>query len=639
MAGDVNRPVSFSTKLMTEGTMVAETFTFQAEVSKLLDIVVHALYSNKQIFLRELISNASDACDHLRYVALTQPDLLQEDASFRVILTPDKTAGILTVTDNGIGMDHDELVKNLGTIAQSGTAAFASRLAASKKADVTMIGQFGVGFYSAFMVAEKVEVITRKAGMEQGWRWLSDGQGAFTVETMADAPRGTRIVLHLREEEREYLESHRLRHIVKTYSDHIAIPVLLQEDGKEEPLNEASALWTRPRGEIGTDQYREFYHHVAHAFDDPWLAIHYKAEGAIEYTGLLFVPSARPFDLFHQDRKHHVKLYVRRVFITDDCADLLPSWLRFMKGVVDSQDLPLNVSREVLQNNPLLAKIRNGLVRRILADIKARSDETDAYAAFWNTFGAVLKEGLYEDFERKHDIIELCRFHTTTNSGGLSSLGEYIGRMKEGQEAIYYITGDDADALTRSPHLEGFRAKGIEVLLLTDPIDEFWPATISDYHGKKLVSAAHAGADLSRIRSETDSVDSEEEHPDALLDTLIDALKKVLGTAVKDIRSSDRLTESPVCLVADQNDMSLHLERLLRQHRQIDHTIPRVLEFNPRHSLIRRLAEMARSAGEGDAFKEAALLLLDQARIIDGDPLPDPAAFARRMAAMMERRL
>ncbi len=622
--------------------MATETFPFQSDVSKLLDIVVHALYSNKQIFLRELISNAADACDRLRYLALTNPGLLGDDAVFRIVLTPENAAGSLTISDNGIGMNRNELVENIGTIARSGTVAFIEHLKSEKKEDCNMIGQFGVGFYSAFMVAHTVEVITRRADTNSGWRWVSDGKGTFTVEEVPKENRGTHIILHLKQDEHEYLESPRLRHLVKTYSDHIAIPVLLREEDKEESVNEAAALWTRPRSEINTDQYREFYRNVGHSLDEPWLTLHYKGEGAIEYTGLLFVPSVRPFDLFHQDRKHHVQLYIRRVFVTEDCPDLLPAWLRFLKGVVDSQDLPLNISREVLQHNPLLAKIRGGLVRRFLTDLKKRSNTQEDYSVFWNNFGAVLKEGLYEDFERKTEIIELCRFHTTDSPEELVSLETYVGRMKDGQEAIYYITGDAADVLMRSPHLEGFRAKGIEVLLLTDPIDEFWPATIGEFAGKKFVSAAHAIPDLSTITNGTQEVhESADEHKDisATLESLLRALKKVLGPIIKDVRFSDRLTESPVCLVADQNDMSLHLERLLRQHRQIDHTVPRVLEINPRHSLIRRIADMAQRDGESSDFTDVALLLLDQARIMNGEPLPDTTAFTRRMTVLMERGL
>lgn len=615
--------------------MTEQTFTFQAEVSKLLDIVVHSLYSNKQIFLRELISNASDACDRLRYVAITQPDLLGEDSLFKIVLSFDKEAGTLTVTDNGIGMNRDDLVENLGTIARSGTSAFLGQLGDDKKADLNVIGQFGVGFYSAFMVADKVEVVSRKAGEVGGWCWVSDGKGSFSIDEAPDAARGCRVVLHLRSDAKEFLEPSRLRHIVKTYSDHIALPVMLIEDGKEDAVNTASALWTRPRSEVSEEQYKEFYHHAAHAFDEPWLTLHYKAEGAIEYTALLFVPTEKPFDLFHQERKTQAKLYVRRVFITDDCEGLLPPYLRFVRGVVDSQDLPLNVSREMLQHNPVLSKIKNGLVRRIFSELKTRSADVASYAGFWGVFGAVLKEGIYEDHERRQEILELSRFRTTAGPD-LVSLDQYVERMKEGQDAIYYITGDDPAALARSPHLEGFFAKGIEVLLLTDPIDEFWVTSVRNYKEKQLASAARGGVDLGKVKAPEDQKDETPAAPETDMAALITALKEALGAEVKDVRTSGLLTESPVCLVADDTDMSSHLERILRQHRQVDQPIPRVLEINPRHGLIKRLANLDK---DGNAFKDAALLLLDQARIVDGEPLPDTIAFSRRLSAAMEKGL
>jgi len=432
--------------------MPAEKRSFQAEVSRLLDIVAHSLYSEKEIFLRELISNASDACDRLRYAALTQHELAgpiskEGDTNFRVTLTPDKKAHSLTVDDNGVGMNHDELIENLGTIARSGTAAFMETLASDKKAgangkDVSLIGQFGVGFYSAFMVADKVEVVARKAGDGQAWRWTSDGKGEFTIEPAEKDSRGTTIILHLRKGEEEFLEPHRLRHIVKTYSDHIALPILLKEGDKEETLNAASALWTRSKSEITPEQYKEFYHHVAHSFDEPWLTIHARAEGKIEYTNLLFVPSSKPFDLFDPQRKNHVKLYVRRVFITDDCQNLLPPYLRFLRGIVDSEDLPLNVSREMLQNNPILARIKTQLTKRVIGELtKKASDAPEEYAKFWDNFGAVLKEGLYEDREQQESLLPLVRFRSTAGEE-LVSLEEYVGRMKAGQDAIYYITGD-----------------------------------------------------------------------------------------------------------------------------------------------------------------------------------------------------
>ncbi len=618
--------------------MAEEKLSFQAEVSKLLDIVVHSLYSNKEIFLRELISNASDACDKLRYAGLTQPEILAGTGEFRIVITPDKAARTLTVSDNGIGMNRADLVENLGTIARSGTSNFLSQLTGDAKKDVNLIGQFGVGFYSAFMVAEGVEVISRKAGEDQGWRWVSDGQGEFTVAEEAAAERGTRIVLHMREGETEYLEGYRLRHIVKTYSDHIGLPVFLVEDGKEETVNSASALWTRPKSEISKEQYTEFYHHVAHAFDDPWMTIHYKAEGAIEYTGLLYVPSQKPLDIFHPDRKQHVKLYVRRVYITDDCAELLPPYLRFVRGVVDSQDLPLNISREMLQHNPVLAKIRAGLVKRILGDLKKKAEDAEGgYAVFWETFGAVLKEGLYEDFERRDEILDLCRFRTTASDEPVS-LATYLERMKDGQDAVYFITGDEIGALKKSPQLEGFIAKGVEVLLLTDPIDEFWPSAMGKFREKALKSVAQGAADLSSVKAPEGGDDKRPEPAEGdELAALIAAFKLALGEQIKDVRGSERLTESPVCLVADEGDVSMHLERLLRQHQQVDKRATRILEVNPRHPLIRRLATEAKREGAADRLADAAWLLFDQARIVEGEVLPDPAAFARRMSAMLEK--
>ncbi len=620
--------------------MAEEKLSFQAEVSKLLDLVVHSLYSNKEIFLRELISNASDACDKLRYAALTQPDLLAGGpGEFRITLSPDKAARTLSVADNGIGMNRDDLVGNLGTIASSGTAAFLSQMTGEAKKDMSLIGQFGVGFYSAFMVAEKVEVITRKAGEDQGWRWTSDGKGEFTIAEDETAERGARIVLHMREGEDEFLDGYRLRNIVKTYSDHIALPVILIEEGKEEAVNSASALWTRSKSEITPEQYKEFYHHVAHAFDEPWATLHYKAEGAIEYTGLLFIPGQKPFDIFHPDRKQHLKLYVKRVFITDDCAELLPPYLRFVRGIVDSQDLPLNISREMLQHNPLLAKIRTGLIKRLLSELKKKSEDAEGgdYGTFWASFGAVLKEGLYEDFERKAEILDLCRFATTASDEPIS-LATYLSRMKEGQEAIYTISGDEISALKKSPQLEGFIAKGIEVLLLTDPIDEFWPNAVTTYQEKPFRSVAQGAADLSAIKG-VENPDDKRPEPAAgdAVAALIAAFKLALGEQVKDVRSSERLIDSPVCLVADEGDVGLHLERMLRQHQQAGQRAPRILEVNPRHSLIRRLAEEATADGAADRLADTAWLLFDQARIVEGEVLPDPASFARRLSKMLEQ--
>ena len=618
--------------------MTQETKSFQAEVSRLLDIVAHSLYSEKEIFLRELISNASDACDRLRYAVLTEPARAEGDTDYRVILTSDKTARTLTVADNGIGMNREELIENLGTIARSGTAAFMNQLSGDARKDMSLIGQFGVGFYSAFMVAEKVEVLSRKAGDTEGWRWVSDGKGEFTIEPARDAVRGATIIVHLRQGEEEYTEPVRLRTIVKRYSDHIALPIVLKESGKDETINTASALWTRPRSEITPEQYKEFYHHVGHSFDDPWLTLHNKAEGVLEYINLLFIPTNKPFDLFDPERKSRVKLYVRRVFITDEGTDLLPPYLRFLRGVVDSEDLPLNISREMLQSNPMVARMRQQLTRRVLSELSKKAGEAaDEYAKFWDNFGAVLKEGLYEDRDHRDEVLALARFRSTTRDG-LVSLDEYIAAMRPGQDAIYAIHGDSLDVIKKSPQLEGFRARGIEVLLMTDPIDEFWVSAIASYKEKPFKSATRGGVDLNKI-TPAEAREAQQREAPAKLASLIAIFKLALGDAVKDVRSSERLTDSAVCLVADEGDMDMHLERLLKQHRQLDTASKRILELNPRHKLIERLAASVGQVGVSDQLSEFAWLLLDQARIVEGEQLPDPAAFARRLATLLERGL
>jgi molecular chaperone HtpG len=618
--------------------MTQETRTFQAEVSRLLDIVAHSLYSEKEIFLRELISNASDACDRLRYAAITEPNLTEGDANYRVVLTPVKSSKTLTIADNGIGMNHDDLVENLGTIARSGTAAFMNSLTGDSKKDMSLIGQFGVGFYSAFMVAEKVEVLSRKAGDEQGWRWESDGKGEFTITPEPNLKRGTRITLHIREGDEEYLETHRIRQIVTRYSDHIALPIVLADGNKEDTINNASALWTRPRSDITEDQYKEFYRHVGHGFDDPWLTLHARAEGVVEYTYLLFIPSSKPFDLFEPDRKTQVKLYVRRVFITDE-GDMVPSYLRFLRGVVDSEDLPLNISREMLQSNPIVARMRRQLTGRVLSELQKKAADTpEEYAKFWDNFGAVLKEGLYEDRDQRDTLLSLARFRSTTRDGFVS-LDQYVEAMRPGQDAIYTITGDNLDLVRKSPQLEGFRARGVEVLLMTDPVDEFWLPAVGAYKEKTFKSATRGGVDLDKIAAPEDKPEEPKPEPPAKLGSLIAIFKLALGDAVKDVRSSARLTDSAVCLVADEGDMDMRLERLLKQHRQLDTAAKRILEVNPNHRLIERLAASVGETGASDQLSEFAWLLLDQARIVEGEQLPDPPAFARRLAALLERGL
>ena len=607
--------------------MSEERRAFQAEVGRILDLMVHSVYSDKEIFLRELISNAADACDRLRYRAIAEPDLLDGDAEFRIRIEVDKEARTIAVIDNGEGMGREELVENLGTIARSGTAAFAERLTGDAKNDVALIGQFGVGFYSAFMVAERVRVVARAAGAEEAFAWESDGRGEFTIAEAEREARGTGIVLYLREGEDEFLEPARLRSVVKTYSDHIAIPV--EMDG--ETVNAASALWTRPRNEIEPEQYAEFYRQVGHAFDEPWLTLHFRAEGTIEYSGLLFVPTSRPFDLFNPDRKSALKLYVKRVFITDDAPELVPAWLRFLRGVVDSEDLPLNLSREMLQRNPVLRRIRDGLVRRVLGELKTKAEaDKEGYEAFWEAFGPVLKEGLYEDSGQREALLELARFRSTA-SEGWTTLAAYVERMREGQEAIYYIAGEEGAALAGSPHLEGFRARKVEVLLLQDPVDDFWVSAVGEYDGKGFVSVSRGGIDLSAIPPVEDESPKEDADADADIASLVALFKVTLGEAVKDVRGSETLTESAVRLVADEGDMDLHLERMLRRHGQIDSAMSRrVLELNPRHRLVQGLAR-SMAAGE-DRAAQLAPLLLDQARIAEGETPDDPAAFARRLA-------
>ena len=623
---------------MSEATQSAtSTMPFRAEVSRLLDIVVHSLYSDKEVFLRELISNASDACDKLRYAALTQPELMKDGGDFSITITADKKARTLTVSDNGIGMSRDELVENLGTIARSGTTAFLEQLAQQKekKSDFNLIGQFGVGFYAAFMVAQSVEVKSRKAGSDEAFCWVSDGKGTFSVEADGKTTSGTDIIVYLKQGEDEFLESERLRAIVGKYSDHIAVPVMIA--GEEKPANRSGALWLRPKNEITADQYKEFYHHVAHAFDDAALTVHWRAEGVVEYTGLLFVPSTKPFDLFDPKRQHGVKLYVKRVFITDQAEGLVPPYLRFLRGVVDSEDLPLNVSREMLQNNPMLAKMRQGITRRTLGDLnKFAVDKPAEYAKFWENFGAVIKEGLYEDTDNRTDLLKLLRCRTSAGEE-LVSLEEYKKRMKEGQDAMYFICGESPEKLMQNPHLEGFRAKGVEVLLLTDQVDDFWPMAVGEYDGTVFRSVTRAGEGLSKVKSsETDKLEAKEETPVSNeINSLIALIKLSLGDMVKDVRASDRLTSSPVCLVADEGDIDIHLERFLKHHNQIRTPSKRILEINPKHALITKMASSAQQDGASDKLGDIAWLLFDQARILDGETLADPIAFSRRLEKVL----
>ena len=613
--------------------MTQQTIEFKAEVAKVLDIVIHSLYSNAEIFLRELISNASDACDKLRYALLLHPELAADAGTFQITLTPDKKQNILTVTDNGIGMDRDDLINHLGTIARSGSAEFLKSLSGDKQKDMALIGQFGVGFYASFMVAEKVVVRTKKAGTDKGWKWESTGLGSFTIEEDDKAPHGTAITLYLKKDMSEYTDPLRLRHLVRQYSDHISLPIILENNGTKETINSASALWTRNKTDITNEQYKDFYQSVSHAFDAPWMTLHYKAEGTITYTGLLFIPTKPPFNLFQPDRQSNLQLYVNRVFISDNLPDVMPHFLRFVTGVIDTNDLPLNVSREMLQKTPVMSKIKNGLIHRILSELKKRADKPDDYKTFWDSFGIVFKEGLYEPIEQRADVADLCRFYTL-NESGLISFSDYVAHMKPGQKNIYYITGSDLETLRHHPQLEGFAARGIDVLLLTDPIDEFWVQTYSDYQGKKIVSALHAREDLKEVKPTGDTLEKPLEKE--LADETLARFKDVLGTQVKDVRLTDRLTKSPIALITAEGQMSLNLERLMKAHgQQTAFSSERIAEINPTHPLIHKLATLIHDKKESDKVADSIHVLFDQALIAEGEPIKDPAAFTRRLSDFM----
>ena len=616
---------------------VKETFSFQTEVGQLLDIVAGSLYSNREVFLRELVSNASDACDKLRYKSLTDPSLVFSTDKLFVALEVNKKAKTLSVSDNGVGMSYDDLLETLGTIARSGTGAFLNSLKEGEKGELGLIGQFGVGFYSAFMVADRVEVLTRKAGEEKSWQWSSDGKGLFTIEPGERAEYGTTVVLHVKKDAKEFLEEVRIRHIVKTYSDHIGFPVMLSG----EALNSASAIWTRAPKDITEDQYAEFYHHTSHAFDKPWLTLHSRVEGAVSHTSLVYVPSTAPFDLYDAERKSHVKLYVNRVFVSENTKGLVPSYLRFLRGVVDSEDLTLNVSREMLQSDPNLAKIKTSLSKKVIGALKKKASKNpQEYTDFWGNFGAVFKEGLIEDPSLRDRLLEICRFSSTL-TGELTSLLDYVGRCKEGQDAIYYISGDDLKKISQSPHLEGFKAKGVEVLLLSDHVDEFWLQHITEFNGKIFTSVTRGAIDLDKIGGDEKVVDETDNTESLALADLIIAIKMELDGAVKDVRPSKRLTDSPVCLIADDGDIDVNMERLLKQHGQLTGGMPRVLELNPDHRIIKKLSERAKGNdfSSDSLLKDAAHLLLDQARISDGEAPADPAEFARRLSAVLDSAL
>ncbi len=627
-----------------------ETLGFQTEVVQLLDLMIHSLYSNKEIFLRELISNASDAEDKLRFEALSDPDLYEGDSNLTIHISYDKEARTLTVADNGVGMSRQEVIDNIGTIAKSGTREFFQALSGDQRKDAALIGQFGVGFYSSFIVADRVTLTTRRAGLpaDQGARWESAGQGDYTLETVDRPSRGTEVTLHLREGEDEMLDGYRLRSIIRKYSDHISLPIIMEaesygaeeqegEEGeaetpKEETVNRASALWTRAPREVTDDEYNEFYKSVAHDFTEPLAHVHSRMEGRYEYTLLLYIPSSAPFDLWNRDSRHGVKLYVRRVFIMDDAEQLLPAYLRFVRGVIDSADLPLNVSREILQHNKITESIKSGATRKILGLLKElATDQPDKYATFWKEFGQVLKEGMAEDVANGKDIAPLLRFastHTDSDSQDVSLTG-YVARLKDGQDKIYYLTADSYAAAKSSPLLEIFRKKGIEVLLLSDPIDNWVAMNLNEFEGKELQSIARGDVDLAGLE---DAAEKEQQEKAATeFASLAERVKGALEDKVKEVRVTTRLTTSPACLVAGEHDLDANFARLLKASgRSVPQTQP-ILEINPRHPILTRMDKET----DGQRFGDWSAILFDQAVLSDGGQLDDPAGFVGRLNELL----
>jgi molecular chaperone HtpG len=627
---------------MSTDTIQKETLGFQAEVKQLLQLMIHSLYSNKEIVLRELISNASDAADKLRFEALSDNSLYGNDSDLKIRVSFDKDARTLTISDNGIGMNRAEVISNIGTIAKSGTKEFFQSLTGDQAKDANLIGQFGVGFYSAFILADKVTLITRRAGSDEAVKWESAGEGDYTLEAVEKAGRGTDIVLHLREGEDEFLNDWKLKSIIRKYSDHITLPIIMKKsewkDGEQVPtdedetVNKASALWARAKSDISDDEYQEFYKHVSHDFENPLAWSHNRVEGKQEYISLLYVPSRAPLDLYDRERKHGIKLYVKRVFIMDDAEKLMPQYLRFVRGVIDSADLPLNVSREILQSSRDIDNIKAGSVKKVLGLLEDLAEnKPEEYAGFWSEFGRVLKEGPGEDFANRERIAALLRFASThaDTDAQVVSLKDYISRMKEGQDKIYYITADSFAAAQHSPHLEIFRKKGIEVLLLSDRVDEWMLSSLTEFDGKALQSVAKGDLDLGNLEDEAEKEQQKKVEEEAR--DLIDRVKTTLGERVKEVRVTHRLTDSPACLVAGENDLSGNLERLLKAAGQKTPDSKPILEVNPEHKLV---AKLKTESDEG-RFADLANLLFDQALLAEGGQLEDPASFVRRMNSLI----
>ncbi|NKJ04594.1 molecular chaperone HtpG [Rhizobium sp. SG741] len=627
--------------MTTTAENTAESHVFEADVARLLHMMVHSVYSDKDVFLRELISNATDACEKLRYEAIAEPALLANDPDSRILLTLDADGNKLVVEDNGIGMSRDELIEALGTIARSGTRAFMERIEANKQGEgAQLIGQFGVGFYSCFMVADRVDVASRRAGAEEAWLWSSDGKGGYSVAPIdvAEAPaRGTRITLHLMDDAKSYASRWTVERIVKEQSGHVPVPIKIAEAPGAEPtqLTDGTALWTKSKNDITSEEYTDFYRGVSGQYDEPALTVHFRAEGRHEYSALAFVPGSQPFDLSDPDRKGRMKLYVKRVFITDE-AELLPRYLRFVRGLVDTNDLPLNVSREMIQESAILSAIRKGVTNRIITAIEklAESDQ-DAFLKLWENFGSLIKEGLYEDFERRTQLLALSRFRTTASGDGYRSLADYVKDAKEGQQSIYYLVGGSLDQLKASPQLEGFRARGIEVLLLTDSVDSFWVTNAPEFEGKSFKSITQGSADLAQFKK-LDEDKAENASAPAEVQAFIDFARQKLADEVSDVRASDRLIESAVCLVASEQGYDRQLEKILQGAGRLQSGAKPILEINMDHPVVKAIAAKIDAPSLRD---DAAFLLLDQARVLDGDKPADPRAFAERLARVMEKAL
>ena len=628
--------------MTTDSAIAPETRAFEADVSKLLHMMVHSVYSDRDVFLRELISNAADACEKLRYEAIADPSLLGEEPQLKITITLDKDAGTLSIADNGIGMTAADMGETLGTIARSGTKAFMDKLSADKNGEgQQLIGQFGVGFYSAFMVADRVDVVSRRAGQSDAAGWSSDGLGTYTIAPVDpdQAPaRGTKVTLHLLDDAKSYAERYNVERIVKAQSGHVPVPIFIEEAGSDEEARQVAdgaALWTKPKSEISEDDYTDFYRSVAGQFDEPALTLHYRAEGRHEYSVLAFIPESKPFDLFDPDRNGRIKLYVRRVFITDE-AEILPRYLRFVRGLVDSADLPLNMSREMIQDSPVLSAIQKGVSNRVLSELERLADaEPERYTVIWENFGAVLKEGLYEDYARRETLLGLARFKTTASGGKWRSIKEYVASLKENQTAIYYATGADLDRIADSAQLEGFKARGLEVLLLPDQIDNFWTSMGADYEGKPFKSVTQGAADLSLIPL-ADGHEPANASTTEDVTEFVDFAKEALADYVSDVRISDRLTTSAVCIVAPDDAMDLQLEKMMASAGRAPERAKPILEVNAGHPLIGKLAQ---SSASDDERRDISLLLLDQARIAEGEAPADPRAFVNRLEHLMAKSL